>query len=523
MWNDAGAVVRSLRGLLDVTMRALDDDLAGALQQVVDQLAAALDVRGVAINLHRPADDDFEIVAIHAPPEVVAALRGGTVPRATIERLIDPAFDVGGAYFVPAGSFDDELAGDSAVIPRDDRSEGPDGWHEDDELIVPIRSNDGRLIGFISIDEPVSGLRPGPDEVEVAVTIADAASAAVQTAQGVLEHRRDQQALAQLFDVSISLGDADELDTLLQRCCEGIRLALGFERVLIEVAEPGSADMQVRASAGWEQDGPATPISLDDLAALCEPCFEVEGCYLLSFDAAMARGGERSRRYSSTKNGSGPLAWDHHWLVVPLLDPSGRTIGFVWPDDPADRLLPTRGRLRILRTFANQAGAAIAAAGNLEQLRELARIDELTGALNRRAFHERLDAELVRTARTAETLTVVLCDLDQFKSINDRFGHPTGDAALRSFGAILERSVRSSDSVGRVGGDEFALLLVDIGEEETSRVLERIKQSLSADEHGALGLCVSFGASRAPDDGLTRKELVEVADRRLYLEKTAPS
>ena len=86
----AGTALRALRGLIEVQTRALDEDLPGALQEVVEQLARVLDVRAVAINLHRPAWDDFEIVAIHAPPEIIDALRGGKVPRSTVETLLDP-------------------------------------------------------------------------------------------------------------------------------------------------------------------------------------------------------------------------------------------------------------------------------------------------------------------------------------------------------------------------------------------------------------------------------------------------
>src|SRR5688572_21091924 len=192
----AGTALRALRGLIEVQTRALDEDLGGALQEVVEQLARVLDVRAVAINLHRPAWDDFEIVAIHAPPEIIRALRGGTVPRSTLDTLLDPKFDVGGAYFIPAGSIDEaELGGVSAVIPRDDRPDHPDRWEEDDELLIPISRPDGALAGFVSIDEPNSGVRPGPSEIAIAVAVADAAAAAVAGAQRALEARSNREAL----------------------------------------------------------------------------------------------------------------------------------------------------------------------------------------------------------------------------------------------------------------------------------------------------------------------------------------
>ncbi len=517
----AGTTLRALLGLIEVHTRALDEDLPGALQDVVEQLARVLDVRAVAINLHRPAWDDFEIVAIHAPPEIISALRGGTVPRSTAEALLDPRFDVGGACFVPAGAVDDaELGGVSAVLPRDDRPDHPDRWREDDELLVPIRSAEGDLIGFVSIDEPSSGLRPGPAEIAIAVAVADAAAAAVRGAQRALEARSNRAALQLLFELSTSLTDDEDIDDVLLRCCDGIRRALGFERVTIEVADAGAGQLRTRASLGWDDGPPASLSSMDDLVKLCDPAYEIEGCYLWPAEEAMARVGAEARRYESRRNGSGPLAWDHHWLMVPLVHTDGSVGGWVWADDPSDHLLPTPAKLRILRTFANQALVAVTGAAQVDQLQELARLDGLTGVLNRRAFFERLDLELSRARRSSAELTIVMYDLDQFKAINDDHGHPAGDAALRSFTGILEQSVRATDAVGRVGGDEFALILVTADAGDTARILDRIATTLEDDPPALLGqVRASYGVARAPEDGWTRDELVEAADRRLYEHK----
>ena len=516
---EAGTALRALRGLIEVQARALDEDLPGALQEVVEQLAVVLDVRAVAINLHRPAWDDFEIVAIHAPPEIISALRGGQVPRATVEKLLDPKFDVGGAYFIPAGAIDDaELGGPSAVIPRDDRPDHPDRWEEDDELLIPIRAADGTLTGFVSIDEPNSGVRPGPSDIAIAIAVAEAAAAAVLGAQRALDARSSREALELLFELSASITNTDDIDKVLLDCCDGIRRALGFERVVIEITDPGTDELRMRASLGWDEGPPAGMSSLEEVVKLCDPEFEVEGCYLWPAAEAMARVGAQARRYESRRNGEGPLAWDHHWLVVPLTHADGRIGGWVWPDDPADRLLPTPDKLRILRTFANQALAAVSDAAHVDQLKELARMDGLTGALNRRAFFERLDLELQRARRATTEVTLVMYDLDQFKAINDDHGHPAGDAALGSFTRILEHNVRASDAVGRVGGDEFALILVGADHDDTARILERVEATLAEDS--AQGeIRASFGTARAPADGWTRVELVAAADRRLYEHK----
>lgn len=515
-----GGALGALRGLLDVAARALDEDLPGALREVVDQLAVVLDVRGVAINLHRPAWDDFHVAAIHAPPEVQEALIGGTIPRSTVETLLDPRFDVGGAFFVPAGAVPAELDGVSAIIPRDDRPDHPNRWDPDDELLVPIRGADGALMGFVSIDEPGSGLRPGPEEIAIAVAVADAAATAVRTAQRTLESHRNREALELLFEVSTGLISAEGVDQVLAHCCDGVRRALGFERVVIEVADPGADEMRTRASVGWAGGRPPGLTSLRDVERLLDPAFEIEGCYLLSNDDAVARLSHPGQpHYESERNGAGPHAWQGHWLIVPLRDPDGRTVGRLWPDDPVDRLLPSATTLRILRTLANQAMAAMTGAANVAKLEELARLDDLTGILNRRAFFERLDDELERCRRYGEAITLVMCDLDGFKQVNDSRGHPAGDAALRDFTRILQRNVRASDVVGRVGGDEFACILVGGEPGDTAAVLGRIRTTLEDEAISSPAVRASFGAARSPDDGTTRDELVAVADARLYEEK----
>jgi diguanylate cyclase (GGDEF)-like protein len=230
----------------------------------------------------------------------------------------------------------------------------------------------------------------------------------------------------------------------------------------------------------------------------------------------MARIGASKRRYESQRNGHGPLAWDHHWLMVPLTHADGRIGGWIWPDDPSDHLLPTPAKLRILRTFANQALAAVSDAAHVDQLKALARLDGLTGALNRRAFLEQLEIELQRARRSNTAVTLVMYDLDQFKALNDAHGHPAGDAALRTFTRILERNVRTSDAVGRVGGDEFALILVGADAGDAAAILDRITTTLDTDAPAMGDVRASYGTARAPDDGWSGEELVEAADRRLY-------
>src|SRR5439155_439441 len=106
-----------------------------------------------------------------------------------------------------------------------------------------------------------------------------------------------------------------------------------------------------------------------DVDPLLDPKFEVEGCYLLSSEEGDARV-SRPTPYRSVLNGRGPHAWNHHWLVVPLLGRQREVVGLVWIDDPVDRLLPGRERLQVLRMFANQVTTALEFARQFEALDE---------------------------------------------------------------------------------------------------------------------------------------------------------
>ena len=118
---------------------------------------------------------------------------------------------------------------------------------------------------------------------------------------------------------------------------------------------------------------------------------------------------------------------------------------------------------------------------HVEVLRErrLARTDALTGAANRRTFHEAVAAEADRARRTGKPLTLVYLDLDDFKLLNDRLGHAAGDAALRHFVQTIQLHLRRSDLLARLGGDEFALLLPEAEAEGVAALLARLQQMLS--------------------------------------------
>lgn len=160
-----------------------------------------------------------------------------------------------------------------------------------------------------------------------------------------------------------------------------------------------------------------------------------------------------------------------------------------------------------------------------ERLLEMSRTDSLTGLLNHQAFYETVSAEIERKNRYDRPLTLMCLDIDHFKQINDRFGHPAGDRVLWSFARILARSTRKGDPIGRVGGEEFAVLLPEAGMaqgiEAAGRILEAVR-GLSITIPGrpdTVSFTVSAGLTEC-DDSMTVEQLVSAADAALYRAKS---
>lgn len=160
-----------------------------------------------------------------------------------------------------------------------------------------------------------------------------------------------------------------------------------------------------------------------------------------------------------------------------------------------------------------------------EQLRRAATTDELTGLLNRRAFLAALDVEVARSARSGAPLALALIDLDLFKNVNDRFGHSGGDEVLRKFASTVRKAMRTSDVFGRLGGEEFAMLMPDTDQIQSGIAAERMREAVARRRvvltSGALvPITVSLGvAHRTTDEKPDR--LIARADEALYEAKNS--
>jgi len=497
------------------------EDLPALLDAVARTIGESLGYRTVAVNLYRPQWDDFEVTTVHGNEAAKEVLLGNARPGDDWTVLLSERFERLGAYVVPSGAVDWDSLGPS-YVPEGGRASHPDAWDPEDALFVPMRDQRGLLLGIISVDEPVSGLRPTDDDLEVLVSLVDHAALAVEAARESAESARHQRALEELLAVSSRITGEPSHSEILRRVCTGIRDALDFSNVCAALVDTETGTVVPQAAAGWqlEEMQRREPVSVAQLEPLLDEMFLREGCYLLTHDQARARLTSEVDVYPSQINGRGPWAWNRHWLIVPLRDGLGGLLGVIWVDNPSDRLVPSADRLQALRIFANDAAAALVSGRHLGELRFLADHDPLTRLLNRRAFVTRLEGEVARAVRYGRSFGLVVADLDGFKQLNDRFGHACGDEALVAFANVLVESLRKPDDAFRIGGDEFAVLLAEATEEDTRQVVARVETLLqeldSGRERWAADISASFGSAACPEDADDAQTLFRLADEALY-------
>jgi diguanylate cyclase (GGDEF)-like protein/PAS domain S-box-containing protein len=158
-----------------------------------------------------------------------------------------------------------------------------------------------------------------------------------------------------------------------------------------------------------------------------------------------------------------------------------------------------------------------------QQLAKLALIDSLTGTLNRPALHQQADKEFTRSKRYHRPLSVIMLDIDHFKQVNDRYGHQAGDQVLQIFAEACQEIIRSTDLLGRVGGEEFAILLPDTPSKAACHLAERLRQRITKYPYLAgdmlIEVTASLGVAELQPGDADFKALLQRADEALYLAK----
>jgi len=208
-------------------------------------------------------------------------------------------------------------------------------------------------------------------------------------------------------------------------------------------------------------------------------------------------------------------------ISTPLIS-EGRVVGSCRVHSSVPNLF-TQDDLRVLDALVVLASSAVANARLFRRTEELAIRDSLTGLFVQRYFKDRLKEEHRRALLTNAPLSYLMCDLDFFKSFNDRFGHSTGDLMLMRVAEVIMKESPEDAIVARYGGEEFAVLLPRISKQEAIDLGKRIVHTLQSERleirRELTQITISIGVSTLPDDTLEREELIRIADQNLYQSK----
>jgi diguanylate cyclase (GGDEF)-like protein len=202
-------------------------------------------------------------------------------------------------------------------------------------------------------------------------------------------------------------------------------------------------------------------------------------------------------------------------LATPMRDDAGVVLGTLWVYWRGQERKPDDGVLTEVEEVAAAAAPAIENARRFQEARQLADLDALTGLHNYRFFHETLEREAARAQRYQRQLALIVFDIDDFKSVNDRIGHLAGDAVLAEAAAQVQSVVRSADIASRVGGDEFAVILPESSLEDAENFYRRLQLAIDTWQGAGIEVKLSAGiAQLRPDDDSV--SFFQRADDALY-------
>jgi diguanylate cyclase (GGDEF)-like protein len=399
------------------------------------------------------------------------------------------------------------LVPDANADPRGSTIPGTDDVDES-MLVVPMHY-DEVVVGVITLSK--LGLDQfTEDDLQLLMILADQAATALESAR-LLAHSQDvARELSRLVEMSSALSASLDPRQVANLIAQHVAQALNFDECAISYWDRPGARV---ATLGYY---PVT--DLRELQAYFEISGYPETRRVLETQATVvvdADDPEADPAEVELMSRQG-----HRLLVMLPLVAKGQAIGLVELLSK-HRVVLEESRLELARTMANEAAIALENARLYEDARNLADRDPLTGFYNHRYLHERLGEEVVRAQRSRQPLSVLMIDLDDFKLVNDTFGHLFGDRLLVWIAERIRSTLRLSDVPARYGGDEFAIILPDADINSARRAAERILQTFEtegfeADGRGPVPVSMSIGAASHPADGRTATDLIAAADRGLY-------
>jgi two-component system, cell cycle response regulator len=326
-----------------------------------------------------------------------------------------------------------------------------------------------------------------------------------------LQRAKSEQ--SKLLGASSSLSRALNEEDVVDAALDAAAQIASFDVAAVALEESGKLSVRKAAGEGAEALVGARPTAGSSLAACA-----LKNRHFLPYRGQL----DPKQQVVFSRKTQRVFARMRSALVLPLIS-GDRPVGVlalatVEPSAYGEAIRTT------MQVMTNQLGIALQNARMVRRLEELATTDGLTGLPNHRVFQEELDRQLAAANRFGNQVSIVLGDVDKFKSVNDTYGHPVGDVVLRGLADVLRRNVvRDTDLPARYGGEEFAVVCGGTGIEGALKLAERIRADLEAQvfhtEEGELRVTMSMGVATFPEMARDKQTLIERSDAALYVAK----
>ncbi len=322
--------------------------------------------------------------------------------------------------------------------------------------------------------------------------------------------------LKRILEVSEMLKVNMSLVDLMMRVASIIHNDLGWEYVLVSMITPDGKVNRV-AYSGIEKEEferlKKNPPPLKMIKFLMKEEFKVSHSYFIPGEAMIELPEESS--YLGNYDVIDDESWQEKDLLwIPITNRNDKMIAFISPDKPLDGKRPSFEDIAILEIFANQVFIALENSNEFEKLQEKAIRDSQTGLYNHTEFYNKFEGMIERD----EKVCLVMIDIDDFKIVNDTYGHQMGDKIIAYISEMIKRSIRQEDIAARYGGEEFAIILKGIEGNTAKSIAERLRISIVAGD-SPVKVTISLGVACRPKDALESNDIVMLADKALYLAK----
>ncbi len=381
-------------------------------------------------------------------------------------------------------------------------------------VAVPLTA-EGERIGVLCLERP-HGMPASYERVELLHAYASHAAHQLRNIQIYQGLMRQVEELSVLCEISRELSSSLQHEALLQKIVDSAVSLLDCRICSLMLFEDDKQHLRIRYAVGLPEE------VVEKASAVVGQ--GVTGWVAERGQPLLIEDITRDERFQARQKGKAKGKYSTRSLLsVPLLIGT-EVVGVLNVNNKRNNAVFTHHDLGNLTMLASQAAVSIENARLYETLQRLAVTDPLTKLFRRNYFEEQLTAELGRCRRYGRPLSLMMLDIDHFKSVNDTYGHPVGDQVLQGLAGLLRRYGRKDDLIARYGGEEFVAYLVETDRAGAQLAGERIRSATEVQEFVTtddriLKVTVSVGTASFPEDSDDPVELVRMADLALYTAK----